>query len=496
MFDLMPRKSFFSHSSISCTDSLYTVTAFLDGISVKGGKLTGTVLIQDSSQVSALAMEGTLQPGRKHLDISFYAPKHGNPFYIPYIKHKLGLVAAFDSLHLKITESSLKNDVFSISTIGSVAGLLINHPRISLSNVELSKGSSNLNFNIGSGIFEIDSTSTMQINAVKSNIFFKYNKDQYLTEGHYAIEKTDATAFFNSFPNGLFDAVKGMEAKGKVAYHMNFKIPLRAPRNLIFNSDFEGDDLQIIKMGEENLRKINGSFAYTAYEKGQAVKTFVVGPESGSFSYLAMVPDNLKNAVLNSEDGSFFGHRGFNEEAFKSAMAENIEKKRFVRGGSTISMQLVKNVFLSRNKTVARKAEEAMLVWLIENLHLSSKARMLEVYFNIIEWGPMVYGINQAANFYFAKSPQELNLAECLYLASIIPRPKKFMWSFDNSGHLREYVGAYYQLLSGIMLRKGQISESDYNTLDPYQVQLKGPAKSYLKIATDTLAAPSEWETY
>src|SRR6185295_15378504 len=110
--------------------------------------------------------------------------------------------------------------------------------------------------------------------------------------------------------------------------------------------------------------------------------------------------------------------------------AANYKAGKFVRGGSTISMQLVKNVFLTRNKTIARKIEEALIVWLIENNRLSSKERMYEVYLNLIEWGPNVYGIGEASRFYFYKSPADLSLAESIFLAMIVPRPKGFKYNF------------------------------------------------------------------
>src|SRR5664279_2476881 len=117
-------------------------------------------------------------------------------------------------------------------------------------------------------------------------------------------------------------------------------------------------------------------------------------------------------------------------------MILNIKERRFARGGSTITMQLVKNVFLNRNKTIARKLEEILLVWLIENQQLCSKERMFEVYLNIIELGPHIYGANEAAHFYFKKDASKLNLQESIFLASIIPKPKWFMYSFDKSGNL------------------------------------------------------------
>ena len=95
-------------------------------------------------------------------------------------------------------------------------------------------------------------------------------------------------------------------------------------------------------------------------------------------------------------------------------------------------MQLVKNVFLNRNKNFARKLEEALIVWLIENERLTSKERMYEVYLNIVEWGPLVYGIQEASAYYFNKRPSQLNTEESIFLASIIPKPKHFRSSFAD----------------------------------------------------------------
>jgi membrane peptidoglycan carboxypeptidase len=94
-------------------------------------------------------------------------------------------------------------------------------------------------------------------------------------------------------------------------------------------------------------------------------------------------------------------------------------------------MQLIKNVFLTREKTMARKLEEILLVYMLENNYIVSKERMFEVYLNLIEWGPNVYGIGEASRFYFQKSPAELTLNEALYLASIVPSPKGFMYKFE-----------------------------------------------------------------
>jgi membrane peptidoglycan carboxypeptidase len=143
-------------------------------------------------------------------------------------------------------------------------------------------------------------------------------------------------------------------------------------------------------------------------------------------------------------------------------------------------MQLVKNLFLKRQKTIARKAEEMIITWLIEENRLVSKARMLEIYMNIIEWGPQIYGAQEAARFYFDKDVADLTLAEAIFMASIIPQPKRFMASFDEEQRLRPGLQAYYADVSAKMLQKGWIDQRDVDALIP-DVRLQGPARLLLK---------------
>jgi membrane peptidoglycan carboxypeptidase len=112
----------------------------------------------------------------------------------------------------------------------------------------------------------------------------------------------------------------------------------------------------------------------------------------------------LRKSVLTTEDPSSFSHRGFITEAFKQSIVKNIRTKKFARGASTISMQLVKNAFESGENRIAQT--RGNIIYILENNRIVSKERMLEVYFNIIEWGPNVYGIGEASQFYFQKRHQ------------------------------------------------------------------------------------------
>jgi membrane peptidoglycan carboxypeptidase len=196
---------------------------------------------------------------------------------------------------------------------------------------------------------------------------------------------------------------------------------------------------------------------------------------------------------MTSEDGNFYWHNGFNENAFRKSIAENYKKGRFARGGSTISMQLVKNVFLTRNKTIARKIEEALIVWLIESNRIASKERMYEVYLNIIEWGPGIYGAGEASAYYFNKKAADLTLAESIYLAMIVPRPKWFKYNFDETGKLKPHVADFYRIIANHLVRKEIITEEQKLALLP-DINLAGPAKELILIkdslAIDSLSLP------
>ena len=151
-------------------------------------------------------------------------------------------------------------------------------------------------------------------------------------------------------------------------------------------------------------------------------------------------------------------------------------------------MQFVKNVYLSRQKTLSRKIEEILIVWLIENQRIVTKERMFEIYLNIIEFGPDVYGIGEASKFYFNKTPFDLSLNEAMFLSNIMPRPKWFMYCFEKNGDLKPYVMEYMHFLAGKMKAKNLITENEMNDLKP-QLKLSKQAASLLKRDT-TLIIP------
>jgi monofunctional biosynthetic peptidoglycan transglycosylase len=132
-------------------------------------------------------------------------------------------------------------------------------------------------------------------------------------------------------------------------------------------------------------------------------------------------------AIVLSEDWSFYQHEGMDLNQVQIALEEMWTENRF-RGASTISQQMVKNVFLSEDRTIWRKLNEAILTWKVEKV--LSKSQILEIYLNSIEYGPSIYGIRNASRYYFGKSPRNLTPREGAFLAMLLPSPKKYSVSF------------------------------------------------------------------
>ncbi len=145
-------------------------------------------------------------------------------------------------------------------------------------------------------------------------------------------------------------------------------------------------------------------------------------------------PDIL-HAVVVAEDGTFWTNHGFDWYELKESIQRDVQEGTAVRGASTITQQLVKNLYLSPSKNPLRKFKEWILTWWMDRK--LSKSRILELYLNVIEWGYGVYGVDAASMYYFGKSSQDLTRSEAARLAAIIPSPKEHVADTDNQYVLR-----------------------------------------------------------
>jgi hypothetical protein len=487
-FDFVPGNTSISNVSIAFRSNHLNETFTVPAFTIEHNNLKGSISSVEKPEVQ-WKFTGQFNQLSETFNVIIAGKKEN---HIPFLPELLSLETGFDTIRVALEKKEFDAPQLFLKGNFDVKGFYAEHPRLDSNALEISKGNFYYNIEMGDDYVTLRPSS-----GLLNDIFVNLNGSlQDKADNRYQLNAEipfmSAQKFFSSLPKGLFTNFEGLEVDGEVSFKAAFDLDMALPDSVKFDCDLVSRNFKIRKYGVTDFSKMNGPFLYTAYEKGKPVKTFPVGPEYPYFTPITEVSDYLKNAILISEDGSFFWHKGFRADAFRKAMAENIKKRKFARGGSTISMQLVKNVFLSRRKTIARKVEEAIIVWLIEQNRLSSKERMYEVYLNIIEWGPGIYGAGEAAEFYFDKRPADLTIEESIFMASIIPKPKAFKYSFDEQGHLRPYLAGYFRKVSELMLRKEIISEEQKAAVVP-DVTLTGPARSI--VVKDTAAAeePVEW---
>ena len=172
---------------------------------------------------------------------------------------------------------------------------------------------------------------------------------------------------------------------------------------------------------------------------------------------LSRISPYLIQAVLIAEDDKFFEHEGFDWASMRKALEANIEKKSVRRGGSTITQQLAKNLFLDPGQNVWRKLREAAIAMTLERE--LSKKRILELYLNLIEWGDGIYGAEAAARIYFHCPAAALSISQAIRLASVLPNPHRFS-ALSNNNRRMNRKG---KIIAGRMLKRRWISQEAYD---------------------------------
>jgi len=459
------------------TDTLGSSGMRIPEVNYSGKELLGELYFIENNNEAGFKISGDFD--RRNLTGKLLIkPAKTKWVELPGLKSRLGIAAGFESAEFMLEELDMKRGVLNVIADGHFKGITIDDRRIADTSVIVRECSGKLVAHFGEDFLEIDSNTELTLNKIKTNLYARADLGAHKA---YTLkckaQKIQSTDFFASLPTGMFANLEGIQTAGELEYLLYVHLDDKDPYAAVLESELKPYNFKITGMGKTDLRKMNGSFTHTFFEKGKAVRSFVVGPSNPSFTPLDLIPEVLKNAVMTGEDPAFFGHNGFYKEAFRQSLARNYEARRFARGGSTISMQLVKNVFLSRKKTLARKVEEVLIVWLIESQRLTSKSRMFEVYLNVIEWGPGVFGIGEAAPFYFNKPASQLLPLESAFLASIVPRPKHYQYFLDSTGQVSNRNWNFVAIRNR-MIQKGMIDARDSAS---FNVKITGPASRYLQ---------------
>lgn len=198
---------------------------------------------------------------------------------------------------------------------------------------------------------------------------------------------------------------------------------------------------------------------------------FLVGPENPHWTSLEAFPDELKWAVIVAEDANFYEHGGIDVPALKESLKQDLKRKRSVRGASTITQQLAKNLFLSRDRSLLRKLRELVIARRLEQE--LTKGRILELYLNVVELGPLVYGMGAGSRYHFDLPVTILTPAESAFLAAILPGPRVAYNPETRPVKVRQRAARLIKLLG---LRKILTESEIADSLEELE-QLGGPRR-------------------
>jgi penicillin-binding protein 1A len=219
------------------------------------------------------------------------------------------------------------------------------------------------------------------------------------------------------------------------------------------------------------IERLRGDFVHEAGLGPGAVRAIDVSPASPDFIPLAAVPPLFLRTLLLGEDAGFYTHPGIDFREMPAALLTDWARGGAARGASTITQQLAKNLFLSSEKSFGRKLQELSLTLLLESA--LGKNRILEIYLNVIEWGPGLFGLRPAARTYFGREPQDLTPAQMAFLVSLIPGPVKYQSSFAHGTPgpgLRQLVDALLAKLRS----EDALDEEEYRQALDEQIVVQG----------------------
>src|SRR5690606_9696802 len=457
VFFKIPRNMELENFQLSYQDDSIHQWIRLPEAVMDGGEFETSLFLNDHD--AQWNVSGRVNPDKQQLRVEVSSEEKN--VELPFLRRKFGLAVSFDKIMFDLAHvKRVRNDSLTLAGKGSFDNLRVKHRRLSEADVIILEAIGEGQLNIGKTALEVDPISKIRVKEFEFQPYVKFiPKPDKVVSLFVHTGKFEAQKLFDAIPQGLFETLDGIQVEGKIAYDLDFSVNFAKPDSLAFDSKIDDQELKITRWGKADISQLNTAFTYKAYEDTVLMREIVVGTQNPKFTPLSQVASILKKTVLNTEDPYFYQHRGFEEEAFKLSIATNIKERAFKRGASTVSMQLVKNVFLNRNKTLMRKFEEILLVWLMESSGQVSKDRMFEVYLNVIEWGKNVYGIQEASSYYFGKKPAQLNIGESLYLSSIIPRPKTGLASFDYTGHLKPWVQRHFNTYGYIMNKLGQLQD-------------------------------------
>jgi hypothetical protein len=271
------------------------------------------------------------------------------------------------------------------------------------------------------------------------------------------IPKTPCQDLMDAAPAALLPQLEGLRLGGNFSLDSRVELDTANPKGTRVDWNLD-NRCKVLETPEAvDPKRFRQPFQHFVTDSEGRATELATGPSTEHWVPLNDITPNMETALIVCEDSRFFSHNGFDNKAIRDSILDNLRAGHFVRGASTLSMQLAKNLYLGREKTLSRKLQEAAFTLLLEER--LSKEDILELYLNVVEFGPGIYGIRNAASHYFNSHPGELSLAQALYFGSILPSPKAN--HFQEDGSLRPGWAEHLQYLMRIARKINRISDDE-----------------------------------
>lgn len=282
------------------------------------------------------------------------------------------------------------------------------------------------------------------------------------------LDPLDAGIVAHAIPPGLLANLQPLRAAGLFGFDAKVAIDMANLKDTVLEANLTTTRLKLVEWNDRiSFRRLRRQF-YTRFEMPDGeIIVRKTGPQSGRWTPLESVAPLLPAAIMAQEDGGFMRHKGVSMLHLRGSLIRNLERGRFARGGSTMTMQLARNLFLNRRKTLSRKLEELILTWQLEQRF--TKRELLALYLNVVEFGHGVFGVGDAARHYFHKAPSQLNPTEVAFLTRLLPAPRLYGKQFERNRITNRY-GARMKRLLRRLVKQGKLSQAAYEQADPQRL--------------------------
>ncbi|MDB4956329.1 MAG: glycosyl transferase family 51 [Myxococcales bacterium] len=274
------------------------------------------------------------------------------------------------------------------------------------------------------------------------------------------IPPIDCQRFLTAIPGAMAPYLAGYRLRGVFDADIHLDIDWRDLDATELGGHIGINHCRVIDEPADSPKRLKDEFEhYVEVEQGEWI-SFIVGPTNPDFVPLDQISPFLIKSIMSTEDFAFYQHHGFITSEFRTALVNDLKKSDFVQGASSITMQMVKNVLLYREKTLARKLQELFLTWHVENT--LEKERIMEIYLNVIEYGPGLYGIGPAARHFFGKPAKDLNMVESAFFSTILPSPKERYKQYCQGTFTRWTTEKIQRILAN-ELKRNMLTKTEYD---------------------------------